>query len=54
MKVPTRSNDNFDDNIVNLYVEEFFYDIAVYLVKTILIISTSITALSFFIKKLLK
>lgn len=45
---------NFDENIVNLYVEEFFYDIAIYLVKTILIISSSLAILSIFIKKLLK
>ncbi len=45
---------NFDDNIVNLYTEDFFYNISMYLVKTILIICSAIALLSIFIKKLLK
>ncbi|MDR3646116.1 MAG: DUF1461 domain-containing protein [Candidatus Babeliales bacterium] len=44
---------NFDDNIVNLYVEDFFYNIAICLVKTILIISSSIAVTSIIIRKIL-
>lgn len=44
---------NFDENIVNLYVEDFFYDISIYLVKTILIIASGIAILSLIIKNVI-
>lgn len=44
---------NYDDNIVNLYVEEFFYNIAVKIVKTILTAASCLALIAFTIKKLL-